>query len=72
MFEPVRKRATPYAGPARMPRWLVDDRFDAAMAGTADAGWRDSLPDTGLPALAIPLLSLSAWALILWGLARIW
>jgi hypothetical protein len=72
MFDPVRRRAAAHAGSVRLPRWLVDDRFDAAMAGTTDGDWQDSLPDTGLPALAIPLLSISAWVLILWGVTRIW
>lgn len=72
MFDPFRRPAAPQAGPARLPRWLVDERFDAAMARGADGDWRDSLPNTGLPALAIPLLAISAWALILWGVTRIW
>lgn len=56
----------------RLPRWLVDERFDAAMAGTSECGWRDGLPETGLKALAIPLLSISAWAVILLGVALLW
>lgn len=56
----------------RLPRWLVDERFDAAMAGASEGGWREGLPDTGLRALAIPLVSISAWAVILLGVAWLW
>lgn len=56
----------------QMPRWLVDDRFDAAMNASGGAGWRQELPNTGLRALAIPLGSATAWAAILLGVNLLW
>lgn len=67
-----RTRADAGAASLRLPRWLVDERFDAAMAGASECEWREGLPDTGLKALAIPLLSISAWAVILMGAAWLW
>jgi hypothetical protein len=61
-----------HPGSLRLPRWVVDDRFDAAMAGSASGGWSDELPATGLRALAIPLVAIGSWMMILWAVGRIW
>lgn len=56
----------------RLPRWIADETFDAAVAGMPDEGWPDQLPAPGLRALFIPLVSLAGWAALLWGVTRIW
>lgn len=68
MPEDFRGQPDAGGGRPRLPRWLVDDRFDAAMTGIADGGRDQELPDTGLAALAIPLLAIGGWALILGGI----